>query len=70
MPNSANKSNGGKSNAGQGAPRRQVSNDSGSKPNPERSDLKHGGHEKNHKGDTGRSSNQGRKSSSGGEIND
>lgn len=70
MPNSANKNNGGKSNAGQGAPRHQVSNDRGSKPNPERSDLKQGGRDQNHKGDTSRTSSQGRKSSSGGTVNE
>jgi hypothetical protein len=69
MPNSANKSNGG-SNAGKGAPRHQTSNASAPKSNPERSDLKHGDHPKDRRGDTDRTSNQGRKSASGGSAGD
>ncbi len=66
MPNSANKSNG-KQHSGQGQPKEdQTEKTSSQKENPERSDLKHGGHDKDHKGDSGRSSNQGRKSASGG----
>jgi len=69
MPNSANRSNGG-SNAGQGAPKRASSKTSSQKSNPERSDLKRGGSTKDRRGDTGRTSNQGRKSASGGSAND
>jgi hypothetical protein len=71
MPNSANKSKGGSNaNAGQGAPRHQTSNDSAPKSNPERSDLKHGDHDKDRGDNTGRTSNQGRKEASGGSAND
>jgi hypothetical protein len=64
MPNSANRSSNNK-NAGQGQPEHRTSRSS-QKDNTERSDLKHGDHSKDHKGDTSRSSNQGRKSASGG----
>ena len=69
MPNSANR-NAGSNNVSKGQPRHDPANDSSEKPNPERSDLKHGDHEKDHKGDTSRSSSQGRKESSGGSADD
>ena len=70
MPNSQNSSNSSHHNAGKGGPKHRTSRDSSPKSNPERSDLKQGGHSKDHPGDTGRSSNQGRKSASGGSEND
>jgi hypothetical protein len=65
MPNSQNR---GKSsnNSGQGHPDDPAQKASAPKPNPERSDKKHGGHDRDHRGDTSRSSNQGRKEASGG----
>jgi hypothetical protein len=71
MPNSANRSNsGGNSNKGQ--PKHEPSRSSSQKPNPERSDVKHGSgdHPKTQRGDTGRSSNEGRKEASGGSAED
>ena len=70
MPNSANKSKSSNKNAGHGQPKHGVQRTSSQKSNPERSDLKHEDHPKDHKGDTGRSSSQGRKSASGGRIED
>ncbi|HWJ30319.1 MAG TPA: hypothetical protein VNS32_27540 [Flavisolibacter sp.] len=64
MPNSSNKSNG-KSNAGKGVPKHQVSRDTGSKSNPERSDRKYG-RARGEDNNTGRTSSQGRKTASGG----
>lgn len=69
MPNSANRNAGG-NNASQGQPKHDVDNASSPKPNPERSDLKHGDHGKDHQGDTSRSSSQGRKEASGGETDE
>lgn len=69
MPNSANKSNSSNKNAGQGHPDDPNQPASAPKPNPERSDIKHGTDEpRSHEGDTSRSSNQGRKEASGGEV--
>jgi hypothetical protein len=69
MPNSANRNNN-NSSSGKGHAE-DMNSDSSPKPNPERSDLKHGTDQpKNHKGDTGRSSNQGRKEASGGSAED
>lgn len=65
MPNSANQSKN-NSDSGKGHAEGAASKASAPKPNPERSDLKHGEHPKDHKGDTSRSSNQGRKEASGG----
>jgi hypothetical protein len=67
MPNSQNQGKPNK-NAGQGMTHDNTQKASSSQTNPERSDLKHGEHEKHHRGDTGRSSNQGRKLASGGET--
>lgn len=70
MPNSANR-NSGNANSGKGQPKdRSTTEASAPKPNPERSDVKNGRHEKDHQGDTSRSSNQGRKSASGGTAED
>jgi hypothetical protein len=69
MPNSANKSNNNR-NAGQGQPKDRVSNTKEQKPNPERSDRKQGRSDNNSGGDTGRTSNQGRKQASGGSAAD
>ena len=69
MPNSANRNAGG-NNASKGQPKHDVSNDKKSKANEERSDRKHGDHPQEHKGDTSRSSNQGRKEASGGSVED
>lgn len=67
MPNSANRSNsGGSNNSGKGAPKHRTSRDNSEKSNPERSDVKHSAQPKGTKGDTGRTSSQGRKSASGG----
>lgn len=70
MPNSQNRNSGGNDNAGQGQSKDRATKASAPKPNPERSDLKHGEHDKDHQGDTSRSSNQGRKAASGGSAND
>ena len=71
MPNSANRNNGGGSNSNQGQPKHDPARGSSEKPNPERSDIKHGTDEpKSHHGDTSRSSNQGRKEASGGSVED
>ena len=67
MPNSANRSNGGGSNSNQGQPKHRTSRSSSEKSNPERSDLKRGDNPKQRGENTGRTSNQGRKSASGGE---
>jgi hypothetical protein len=69
MPNSANRSNGG-NNASKGQPKHDEQKASSQKSNTERSDRKHGDHDKDRRGDTGRSSNQGRKSASGGSVED
>ncbi|HYO23019.1 MAG TPA: hypothetical protein VER36_11490 [Flavisolibacter sp.] len=70
MPNSANRNNN-KSNSGKGHAEDVDSQSSGPKPNPERSDIKHGTDQpKDHHGDTSRSSNQGRKEASGGSAED
>jgi hypothetical protein len=63
MPNSQNRSND-NSNAGKGHAKDIESKTSSSKSNPERSDKKHGRQEND--GNTNRTSNQGRKSASGG----
>lgn len=68
MPNNGNRSNSNNNDAGKGAPKERVSKDTSEKRNPERSDLKHGDHPKDHKGDTSRSSSQGRKAASGGSV--
>ena len=71
MPNSANKSkNNSNSSKGHAQDINNESDAQQSKPNPERSDLKHQTNERERRGDstTGRSSNQGRKESSGGEV--
>lgn len=65
MPNSANRNSGG-NNGSKGHPKHEPSRGSSQKPNPERSDVKHGNEEKSGKGSTGRTSSQGRKSASGG----
>lgn len=71
MPNSQNRNSGGNENSGKGQPKdRSTTKASAPKPNPERSDLKNGEHDRDHKGDTSRSSNQGRKSASGGSAED
>lgn len=70
MPNNANRSQRANNNAGQGQPEHETSRTSSDKRNPERSDLKHTDHTKDHKGDTSRSSSQGRKAASGGRVND
>lgn len=64
----SNNQNRGKSNnnSGQGHADDPTTKAAAPKPNPERSDRKHGDHPKDHKGDTGRSSSQGRKEASGG----
>jgi hypothetical protein len=69
MPNSQNRSNS-NNDAGKGQPKDRVSKASASNNNPERSDRKQGDHPKSHRGDTGRSSSQGRKEASGGSINE
>ncbi|HEU4470399.1 MAG TPA: hypothetical protein VFR58_04890 [Flavisolibacter sp.] len=70
MPNSQNRSKN-NSNAGKGHSKDISSKASAPKANPERSDLKRGGGEdRGTKGDTGRTSNQGRKRASGGSAND
>ncbi|HYC29579.1 MAG TPA: hypothetical protein VEB42_12190, partial [Chitinophagaceae bacterium] len=65
MPNSQNRSTN-NNDSGKGQPKDHTSKASAQKSNPERSDRKHGDHPKEHRGDTGRSSNQGRKEASGG----
>jgi hypothetical protein len=68
MPNQGNKGNG-RSNAGKGQTGDPLKKKASSqKPSPERSDIKHG-HADND-GNTGRTSNQGRKSASGGSAED
>jgi hypothetical protein len=70
MPNQANR-NAGSNHSSQGHPDDPNNSSSAPKPNPERSDIKHGTDEpKTHDGDTSRSSNQGRKEASGGSAND
>jgi hypothetical protein len=70
MPNQANR-NAGSNHSSQGHPDDPNNQSSAPKPNPERSDIKHGTDEpKTHDGDTSRSSNQGRKEASGGSAND
>jgi hypothetical protein len=69
MPNSANRNNGGGSNSNKGQPKHRPSEGSSEKPNPERSDVKHGTGDGS-KGDPGRTSNQGRKRASGGDTED
>ena len=69
MPNSANRKAGNnKSGTGHKEDVNHKSNTP--KPNPERSDKKHGSSDKDHRGDTRRSSNQGRKTASGGRAED
>ena len=66
MPNSANRK-AGDNKAGTGHKEDVNNKDNKPKPNPERSDLKHDTDKpKTHRGDTSRSSNQGRKEASGG----
>ncbi|HUC80848.1 MAG TPA: hypothetical protein VMR70_08025 [Flavisolibacter sp.] len=68
MPNSANRNNN-KSNSGKGHAEEANSGSSAPKPNPERSDVKHNTDQAfNRSGDTSRTSNQGRKEASGGEV--
>lgn len=70
MPNSANRSEGG-NNASKGRPKHDQGRGGSPGPGPERSDVKHGTDEpKHHRGDTGRSSGQGRKEASGGSAED
>ncbi|WP_121353911.1 hypothetical protein [Flavisolibacter nicotianae] len=69
MPNSANRSNGG-NNASKGQPKHDTTRTASQKPNTERSDRKHGDSDKDRRGDTGRTSSQGRKSASGGSAED
>lgn len=69
MPNSGNRSSSNK-NSGEGSPRHRTSRSSSQRNNAERSDVKHGDHPKDHNTDTSRSSNQGRKSASGGSVED
>jgi len=64
MPNSQNR-NTDNSNSGKGQPKDRTSKASAPKPNPERSDIKQGS-DRGRSGSTDRSSNQGRKSASGG----
>jgi hypothetical protein len=66
MPNSQNRSNN-NNNSDKGQPKDRPQEASAPKSNPERSDVKHGDHPKEHRGDTSRSSSQGRKEASGGE---
>lgn len=65
MPNKANRSNG-SSNSGKGQTGDAMKQTSAPKPNPERSDIKHDNDSSGQKGDTSRTSNQGRKAASGG----
>lgn len=70
MPNSANRNNN-KKGSGKGHAEDMNAKGPEQKPNPERSDVKHGTDEpKSHRGDTSRSSNQGRKEASGGSAED
>jgi hypothetical protein len=68
MPNQGNRSNG-NSHSGKGQTGDAIKKASVPKPNPERSDKKHGSPGKE-RSDTGRTSNQGRKRASGGSAND
>lgn len=68
MPNSANRSNG-SGNASQGQPKHRTSRSGSDKPNPERSDLKRDS-SKQDRGSTDRTSNQGRKQASGGNVDE
>jgi hypothetical protein len=70
MPNSANRSKTSNKNAGKGGPEHRTSRNHSEESNPERSDVKHEDHPKSHKGDTSRSSSQGRKAASGGDAED
>lgn len=64
MPNQGNRSNG-SSHSGKGHAKDDLTKkDSSQKPNPERSDIKHGTNEND--GNTNRTSNEGRKAASGG----
>ena len=63
MPNQGNRSNG-SSHSGKGQTGDAMKKKTSAKPNPERSDIKHD-HDDN-KGKTSRTSNEGRKSASGG----
>ena len=66
MPNQGNRSNG-NSSRGKGQTGDPMTRKTSSQtPNPERSDKKHGDHDQDRRGDTSRSSSQGRKSASGG----
>lgn len=65
MPNQGNKGNG-RSNSGQGQTGDPTRKAAAPKPNPERSDLKHGSPERGKRDDASRTSNQGRKTASGG----
>lgn len=68
MPNSQNR-NAGSNKISVGQPKDRTAKAAALKPNPERSDLKHDdGNE--HRGSTDRTSNQGRKSASGGSPNE
>lgn len=69
MPNSANRSNGA-NHSGKGQPKDRIGKASAPKANPERSDKKQGEHTKDRRGDTGRTSSEGRKSASGGRATD
>ena len=70
MPNSANRNNN-KSNSGKGHAEEANTQPASQKPNPERSDLKQDTDTtRQHRGDTSRSSNQGRKEASGGSAED
>lgn len=70
MPNSGNRNNGGNKNSGEGSPRHRTSRTSSQENNTERSDIKHENPPKQHKGDTSRSSDRGRKAASGGSVED
>ncbi len=63
MPNQGNRSNG-SSNSGKGQTGDAQKKGVAPKPNPERSDVKHGTNDND--GNTNRTSNQGRKTASGG----
>lgn len=68
MPNQGNKSNG-RSNPGVGQKKHESDREQASpKPNPERSDIKHGTNDND--GNTSRTSNEGRKQASGGSAID
>jgi hypothetical protein len=68
MPNQGNRSNG-NSHSGKGQTGDAIKKSSEPKPNPERSDVKHKTSE-NADNNTSRTSNQGRKSASGGSAED